>query len=90
MVTCLARSLKTVDDELNAQYQKALKVAKDQYKPTDVQNLKDAERKWTMYRDAICKAEYGRVGGGTAGPSIQISCLIRITKQRITDLQAEY
>jgi len=55
-----------------------------------VQNLKDAERKWMAYRDAICKAEYGLVGGGSAGPSIQVSCLIRITKQRIADLQAGY
>ena len=90
MVACLAKALKAVDDELNAEYRKALKVAQDQYKPADVQNLRDAERKWIAYRDAICKAEYGLVGGGTAGPSIQISCLIRITKQRIADLQAEY
>lgn len=90
MVACLAKSLKAVDAELNALYQKALKIAKDQYKPADAQNLKDAERKWIAYRDAICKAEYGLVGGGTAGPSIQIGCLIRITKQRIADLQAEY
>lgn len=90
MVACLAKSLKAVDADLNAEYRKAVKVAKDQYKPPDVQNLRDAERKWMVYRDAICKAEYGLVGGGTAGPSIQISCLIRITKQRIADLQAEY
>jgi uncharacterized protein YecT (DUF1311 family) len=85
----LAKSLKAVDAELNAEYRKALKVAKDQYKPADLQNLRDAEREWVAYRDALCKAEYGLVGGGTAGPSIQISYLIRITKQRIADLQAE-
>lgn len=91
MVDCLARSLKTVDAELNTEYQKALKVTKDQYhRSADVQNLKDAQRKWIAYRDAVCKAEYGLVGGGTAGPSIHISCLIRITKQRIADLEAEY
>ena len=91
MVACLAKSLKAADAELNAEGRKALKIASDQYhRSTDVQNLRDAERKWIAYRDAICKAEYGLVGGGTAGPSIQISCLIRITKQRIADLQAEY
>ena len=90
MVACLAKSLKAVDAELKAEYQKALKDLKDQHKSTDVQNLKDAERKWIAYRDAICKAEYGLVGGGTAGPSIQIGCLIRITKQRISDLEADY
>ena len=91
IVACLAKSLKAVDAELNTEYRKALKIASDQYhRSTDVQNLRDAERKWIAYRDAICKAEYGLVGGSTAGPSIQISCLIRITKQRIADLQAEY
>ena len=91
MVACLAKSLNATDAELNAEYRKALKIASDQYhRSTDVQNLKDAERKWIAYRDAICKAEYGLVGGGTASPSIQISCLIRITKQRIADLQADY
>jgi uncharacterized protein YecT (DUF1311 family) len=90
MVACLVKSLKAVDAELNAEYRRAFKVTKDQYRPADVQNLRDAERKWIAYRDAICKAEYGLVGGGTAGPSIQISCLIRITKQRIADLQADY
>jgi len=91
MAACLAKSLKAADSDLNAEYRKALKIAGDQYhRSTDVQNLRDAERKWIAYRDAIRKAEYGLVGGGTAGPSIQISCLIRITEQRISDLQSEY
>jgi uncharacterized protein YecT (DUF1311 family) len=82
--------LKTVDAELNVEYQRALKVTKNQWTSADVQNLRDAQRKWITYRDAVCKAEYGLVGGGTAGPSIHISCLVRITRQRIADLQAEY
>ena len=89
-VNCLAKELKTVDAKLNVEYQRAPKITKNQWTSTDVQNLKDAQRKWIAYRDAVCKAEYGLVGGGTAGPSIQISCLIRITKERIADLQAEY
>ncbi len=88
MVACLTKSLKAVEAELNVEYRKALKIASDPYhRSNDVQNLRDAERKWIAYRDAICKAEYGLVGGGTAGPSVQISCSIRITKQRIADLQ---
>ena len=90
VVNCMEKILKTVDGELNVEYQRALNVTKNQWTPTDVQNLRDAQRKWIAYRDAVCKAEYGLVGGGTAGPSIHISCLIRITRQRIADLQAEY
>jgi uncharacterized protein YecT (DUF1311 family) len=90
VVNCLAKELKKIDAELNTEYQRALKIAKNQRTSTDVQNLKDAQRKWIAYRDAACKAEYGRVSGGTAGPSIQISCLIRMTRYRIGDLQADY
>jgi uncharacterized protein YecT (DUF1311 family) len=90
VVNCLAKDLTKVDGELNVEYKRALKVAREQWTPIDVQNLKDAQRKWIAYRDAVCKAEYGLIGGGTAGPATHISCLIRITRQRIGDLQAEY
>ena len=63
VVNCMAKVLKTIDAELNVGYQRALKVTKNQWTPTDVQNLKDAQRKWIAYRDAVCKAEYGLVGG---------------------------
>jgi uncharacterized protein YecT (DUF1311 family) len=86
----MARVLKQVEADLNAEYQRALKVASGQSTSTDVQNLKDAQRKWIAYRDAVCKAQYGVVGGGTAGPSIHISCLIRITGLRIADIQTDY
>src|SRR5437879_12531705 len=66
VVNCMARVLTKVDAELNVEYQRALKVAKNQWTSSDVQNLKDAQRKWIPYRDAVCKAEYGLVGGGTA------------------------
>ncbi len=42
MVACWARSLKTIDVELNTEYQRAMKVAKDQFRATDVENLKDS------------------------------------------------
>lgn len=88
--TCLSKVQKRVDAELNTVYQQALKVATDSYTPQDVQNLKDAERKWIAYRDAVCKAELGLWGNGTGGPATYMLCLIRIAKQRITDLQEAY
>ena len=87
---CLVRVLKRVDAELNTVYQTALKVAKDPYTPADVQNLKDAERKWIAYRDAACKAERGLWGTGTGGPATHSICLIRITELRIADLKTAY
>ena len=86
---CLLRVLKKADAELNAVYQKSLKVAND-FTPADAQNLKNAERKWISYRDSTCKAETGLWGVGTGGPATHSICLIRITEQRIDDLKAAY
>jgi uncharacterized protein YecT (DUF1311 family) len=86
----LVKLLKKIDAELNTVYQRALKVAKDPYTLADVQNLRDAERKWIAYRDAACKAERGLYGTGTAAPAAHSICLIRVTKQRIADLKEAY
>jgi uncharacterized protein YecT (DUF1311 family) len=86
---CMARILKKVDIELNAVYQQSLKTAKE-YSPADVQNLKDAERKWITYRDAACKAERGLWGLGTGAPNAHMGCLVRITKERIAALRDAY
>jgi len=55
---CLSKIRDKIDAELNATYQKALRMTK-RFGSEDVENLKDAERKWIAYRDAACKAEYG-------------------------------
>jgi uncharacterized protein YecT (DUF1311 family) len=86
---CMTRILKKVDIELNAAYQNSLKDAK-QYTPGDVQNLKDAERKWIAYRDAACKAERGLWGSGTGAPTAYMGCLVRITEERIAALRKAY
>lgn len=75
MLACLARSLKAVDAQLNEEYQKALAVAKaHRHGIANVQNLRDTERKWIAYRDAICKEEYGLVDGGT-GDQLSLAAL---------------
>jgi len=70
-------------------YQKALTMTK-KFGNQDVENLRVAERKWTLYRDAACKAEYGLWGGGSGGPNALTMCVIRLTKQRTTDLKNVY
>jgi uncharacterized protein YecT (DUF1311 family) len=86
---CLSNVHEKVNAELNAAYQKALNMA-ERYGSQDVENLKDAEQKWTAYRDAACKAEYGLWGGGSGGPNAQAMCVIRITRQRTNDLNSVY
>jgi uncharacterized protein YecT (DUF1311 family) len=85
---CLSAKHKRTDAELNASYQKALKSA--HYGEKDVQNLKDAQRKWIVYRDAACEAEYYLWGGGSGGPNAHIMCLIELTKERTTHLKVAY
>jgi len=86
---CLSKVHDKVDAALNTTYQKALSMTK-RFGSQDVDNLKDAERKWTAYRDAACKAEYGLWGGGSGGPNAQTMCVIRLTRQRTSDLQTAY
>ena len=85
---CLAKVLKKVDLQLNDTYQKSLKTVEDSAQ--DGQNLRDAQRAWIAYRDAACKAEYDLWGGGTGGPNAHTICIIRITRQRTTDLHKTY
>jgi len=89
MSVCLSKVNDKVDAELNTTYQKAMSLTK-RFGSQDVENLKDAERKWTAYRDAACKAEYGLWGGGSGGPNAQTMCVIRLTRQRTADLKSVY
>jgi uncharacterized protein YecT (DUF1311 family) len=86
---CLANIHNKVDAELNAAYQEAL-ILVEKSGSQDVENLKDAQEKWTAYRDAACKAEYGLWGGGSGGPNARAICVIRITRQRTSDLNSVY
>jgi len=89
VTACLVQHFKTADADLNAVYQKAIKSATE-YGPTDLANLKDAQRKWIAYRDAVCEAEFALYQGGTAGGPAKFACLWRITDQRTHDLKEAY
>jgi uncharacterized protein YecT (DUF1311 family) len=86
---CLSNVHERVDRELNENYKRAVEAAA-KFTNQDLENLKDAERKWIEYRDATCKAEYGLWGGGSGGPNAEAMCLIRLTKQRTIDIRNTY
>jgi uncharacterized protein YecT (DUF1311 family) len=86
---CLSKIRKQTDANLNTAYQKAMKSAAH-YGEKDIQNLKDAERKWIAYRDAACEAEYNLWGGGSGGPNALIRCLIQITRERTAHLSSGF
>lgn len=89
VTACIVDYYKRADADLNAVYEKAIKSATE-YGPTDLVNLKDAQRKWIAYRDAVCEAEFALYHGGTAGGPAKFTCLWRITDQRTHDLKEAY
>jgi len=86
---CLSNVDKKVDAEQSATYQKAL-IASQHFGTKAVDDLKEAETQWLAYRDAECKAEYDRWGGGSGGPNALTMCKIRIARQRTAELKSRY
>jgi uncharacterized protein YecT (DUF1311 family) len=84
------RILKKADIELNQVYGEAIKTAKETYTAQDVRNLRNAQRLWIAYRDAACNAEDALFEGGSGGPAAHSECLIRLTRERISALNATY
>src|SRR5579871_485569 len=89
VTACLIEHYKRADADLNTVYQKAIESA-TKYGRTDLANLKDAQRKWIAYRDAVCEAEFALYHGGTAAGPAKLACLRRITDQRTHDLKEAY
>ena len=90
MRSCLSKVYETVDARLNEAYQQALTALARNYTAEDTKDLEEAQRLWASYRNAACKAEYGLYRGGSAAPQVQTLCMIRITRQRIGDLESAY
>ena len=89
MSVCLQKVDKKVDAEQSATYQKAL-IASQKFGDKALDDLKEAETQWLAYRDAECRAEYDRWGGGSGGPNARTICKIRTTRQRIVELKHRY
>jgi uncharacterized protein YecT (DUF1311 family) len=81
MLECLSNIQKTVEAELNEKYQPSMKMLMPRMMP----NLRKTQRLWISYRDAVCKAQYD--WDGQFGKS---SCIIKITRERIADIEAFY
>ena len=84
---CLSRVQDKVDQDLNRTYQSALKRWNQD---PEREELHQAERAWVSYRDAACKAEGDLYKGGTIMPSIEMHCVIRLTRQRIAEITDTY
>ena len=81
VIGCLTNIQKTVEADLNETYQFSM----TQYMPPKLRaNLRKTQRLWISYRDAVC----------TARPELELDgtnvCIIKITKDRITDIERFY
>jgi uncharacterized protein YecT (DUF1311 family) len=104
MNRCAAAEYRKVDAELNALYDRLIKnFEKDvndahrendanqiKYSETGLNELKEAERAWILYRDLHCKAAEQRFEGGTIRPLIWSGCMRQVTEHRIDELKGAY
>ena len=86
---CLSNVNKKVDAEHSATYQNALSDTQ-RFGDKAVDALREAEKQWSAYRSAECEAEYSRWGGGSGGPNARMMCIIRLTRQRTSELRRRY
>ena len=83
MNACAGIAYRNADRRLNQVYQQLL----PKLPAGRRQQLVTAQQAWMRYRDASCNFERSEVEGGTMAPTIQGSCLARLTEQRTKDLQ---
>ncbi len=92
MTDCARQDFDAADKALNVSYQAAIEMMTsiDADLPKADQGavaaLKDAQRAWIVVRDSTCTAEGFTWAGGTGRPMVELSCMARLTKSRIDDL----
>ena len=93
---CADAELNYWDAKLNAVYKKLVEAEKANdaeakkegwSAPEKLAPLKDMQRKWIGYRDALCDYEYSQWGGGTGGGPAIISCLMGETARQALILE---
>jgi uncharacterized protein YecT (DUF1311 family) len=88
MRTCANSALRLADDELNADYKRAIAYFEEydlythEGTPSGVVLLRNAQRAWIAYRDAACESEAATFYGGTLQPLIVTTCHEQMTADR--------
>jgi len=85
VMECVSNAQKTVEADLNETYQDSMTQV---IPPRMKASLQKTQRLWVSYRDAVCKAQPASKGeGGQLSVSL---CIIKIAKDRITDIDRFY
>jgi uncharacterized protein YecT (DUF1311 family) len=48
------------------------------------------EQSWRQYRDTACKAAFDQFEGGTGGPSFELQCRLKLTRNHMRELDFVY
>jgi uncharacterized protein YecT (DUF1311 family) len=87
MTACFGRDLQRADDRLNAAYAKRLDGMRDD--PDGLKLLRAAERSWVEFREKTCVFQAHGEEGGSVYPTIVATCRIKMTEERIKDIQPD-
>jgi uncharacterized protein YecT (DUF1311 family) len=88
---CLARAADTADGVLNHEFQtlqdgvKAAAAEMEAKPGTQLDMLKDAQRKWIAFRDSTCAFEDSLAFGASATGGLYSSCLCALSYGRVND-----
>lgn len=85
MIACEHQELAAADKRLNEVYRNLVAVVKDDEKKMNL--LRDAQRKWIAFRDALCRLEGDSARGGTLEPLLETACLATQTKDQVRRLE---
>lgn len=79
---CMSRELNESDARLNVVYKTLM------YALAKPQGLQSAQRAWIVFRDAECKFQNEAMQGGSGYKFSMDLCLMQLTEQRISALEA--
>lgn len=96
---CLSLEAEWWDGKLNVSYQSLRKREREDdafnasegiTAPNKADALRDMQRAWIGFRDAVCAYEYSQWGGGTGGGPANISCVMRMTGEQTLYLESGF
>ena len=80
---CLTKQYQAIDKELNHVYQQVM----SQLHPPRQTKLRDAQRRWILFRDTHAEFEASAVKGGTMHALVYLSALTSLTEKRVDELK---
>ncbi len=92
MTGCASLAYEAADGDLNLAYGLAMDQARRMdadllLDPSNVALMRDAQRKWIVFRDVACSAESTLARGGTMQNQLFLLCMERLTRARTEDLR---